>query len=191
MNMIIAKLTSIVQELKRRVFLLISIGKVHRVDDSKDLQQLQIEAMPGEIHDSVVKFGHYGLATHPKPGSDAIVLFPRGERNQGIVIAIEDKRFRFKSLAPGEVALYTDEGDHIYFRRDKTLAIQTRQLNIQATDKVRIQTPQLEVTGDILDKADTNQITFAKMREQFDNHQHLTEQGSLTSTPIGTTTSKN
>ena len=87
------------------------------------------------------------------------------------------------------MALYTDEGDYLYFRRDRMLEIRTRQLNIQATDKVRIQTPQLEVTGDILDKVDNNGMTMANMRTQFDGHQHLTEQGSLTSKPVSSATS--
>ena len=55
-------------------------------------------------------------------------------------------------MAAGEVALYTDEGDHIYFKRKQTLEIQTRILHIKATEKVQIESPLLEVTGDVVDQ---------------------------------------
>lgn len=65
------------------------------------------------------------------------------------------------------MALYTDEGDHIYFRRGNSIEIQTRTLHINATDKVRINSPLLEVSGDVVDQASQDGKSMAEMRTEF------------------------
>ena len=48
------------------------------------------------------------MTSHPLPGADALVLAVGGIR-QHPVILIDDRRYRVRELAEGEVCLYTDE----------------------------------------------------------------------------------
>jgi phage gp45-like len=64
-------------------------------------------------------FQHYGLTSRPLPGAEIIII---REGNHIIAIGSDDRRYRL-AVEEGEVALYTDEGDKIHLKRDKTIHI--------------------------------------------------------------------
>ncbi len=108
----------------------------------------------------------YGVASARRaPGSDAVALFATGDRSNAVIIATGNQRARLRGLQPGEVALYTDEGDYVKLSRGKIIEI-----NCQT--KVRIETPRLEVTGDIIDHCDEQPHTDADMRRIYNTHTH-------------------
>lgn len=113
----------LLQPLYRRIMLLGARATVENSDDTGSVQKVQISALQDEVLDDVERYGAYGFASRPKPGAAAIALFLGGNRNNGVVIATEDATCRKKGLQPGEVALYTDEGDEIYFQRGHNIAI--------------------------------------------------------------------
>jgi phage baseplate assembly protein V len=51
----------------------------------------------------------------------AVILPVGGKTSHGIVIATEHGSYRLKALAPGEVALYTDEGAKIVMKRGRLI----------------------------------------------------------------------
>ena len=62
---------------------------------------------------------HYGFTSRPKAGAEIIII---NEGNHYLGIASDDRRYRL-ALEDGEVALYTDEGDKVHLKRDKTIEI--------------------------------------------------------------------
>lgn len=79
---------------------------------------------------------HYGYTSRPKAGAEVIFIRQGG---QFIVIGSDDRRYRI-SLAEGEVALYTDEGDKIHLKRNRII-------EIIGGEKVIINTKVAEVTA--------------------------------------------
>lgn len=64
-------------------------------------------------------FQHYGFTSRPLSGAEIIIIH---EGNHYLAIASDDRRYRL-AVENGEVALYTDEGDKIHLKRDKTIEI--------------------------------------------------------------------
>ncbi len=172
------KLNQWIAPLKRRVLLMVSRAILRRVNDNSSLQQVQISLLADELRDQVEHFQSYGFTSHPNVGAECAVVFVVGNRDHGLVLAIDDRRYRLKPLKrryrlkplkQGEVALYTDEGDKIHLQRNRTICIETQTLSIQASQKITLNTPVLEVTGEI---QDGSQTTLSMMRDRYNNHAH-------------------
>ena len=113
------------------------------VNAKRKLQTLQIRMLAGELKDDVEHMEPYGYTSCPQPGAEGVALFSGGDRSHGVVIVIADRRFRLQGLKPGEVALYTDEGDKIHFERGHKLTFKTGTLNVEASEEVHFKTPSL------------------------------------------------
>ena len=124
----------------RRVALMVSRAVVELVDDTKRMQTLQASALADEVHDGVERFQNYGFTACPHPGAEGIAVSVGGTRDHLVVIAVDDRRYRLKALAEGEVAIYTDEGDRIVIRRGGTI-------QVVAATKLQIQAPAVEMSG--------------------------------------------
>lgn len=105
--------------MRRRVMLMVGRAVVRAIDDSRGRQQMQIELLAGELRGAVERMQQYGFTSHPHPGADAAAVFVAGNREQGIIVAVDDRRYRLTGLAVGEVALYDDLGNVVALRRDK------------------------------------------------------------------------
>ncbi len=127
--------------LARRVRLMVGRGVLALVNDGLKMQGVQVQLLAGEVRD-LERFQDYGFTSVPHGGAEVAAMFIDGDRNHGIAIRIDDRRYRVKGLQAGEVAIYTDEGDKIVFKRGRVV-------EITAGTKVRMVTPLLECTGDI------------------------------------------
>ena len=99
--------------MERRLSMLAARAVVRLVNDRAARQRLQLEILADELQDDVERAQDYGFTSHPLPGCDAFLLCGGGVREQAVAVAVDDRRHRPTDLAPGEVALYTDEGDRI------------------------------------------------------------------------------
>lgn len=139
---------------------------------------------PGESFTDREYFQHYGYTSRPLAGAEGILL---KQDNNIILIASDDRRYRV-TLAKGEVALYTDEGDHIHMKRGRLVEINTRELKIMASQKVTMDTPLVETTGqikadlDIADQVTGTGRSMKSMREVYNLHNHM-ETGGTTNVP--------
>jgi phage baseplate assembly protein V len=124
-------------------------GTVALADSMRKLQSLQVRLLAGEVKDQMEHFEPYGFTAAPLAGAEVLAGFMDGDRSHGVVIVIADRRFRLQGLQAGEVALYTDEGDHIHFKRGRIIEIETGTLNVKATDSVNFDTPLITQTGRI------------------------------------------
>ena len=97
------------RELRRRVMLMIGRAVLTVVDDTKRMQNVQVRGPAGGDHRRRRAVpACTDITSHPLPGADALVLAVGGIR-QHPVILIDDRRYRVRELAEGEVCIYTDE----------------------------------------------------------------------------------
>lgn len=185
--------------LRRRVKLLISRAVGRLVDPDTLLQTLQLEVLKGEVLDGVEHMEGYGRTANPPDGFEALTASLGGDRSHTVCISAFHRQFRLTGLAGGEVALYDDQGQAIHLKRDKTIHIYgcdtlTADIGVQATitcplvtlaasTKVRMETPLLEVTGEIMDNCGTNTNAMSDMRQIYDTHDHPGDSGGTTGAP--------
>ena len=124
-------------------------GVVALGNSASKLQSLQLRLLAGEVKDNVEHLEPYGFTACPLAGSEALAGFIGGDRSHGVVIVVADRRFRLQGLEPGEVALYTDEGDKFHFKRGRVIDLETVTLNVKASDSVNFDTPLIRATGRI------------------------------------------
>ena len=126
------------EPLRRRIALLVGRAIVTLIDDTTGLQQAQVSLLAGEIRDKIDRMQQYGFTSVPLPGAQGAAVFIGGDREHGVLICTDDARYRLKNMASGEVAIYTDQGDKIHFKRGGTI-------EIVASSKVTINGTSLEV----------------------------------------------
>ncbi|QXI55817.1 MULTISPECIES: phage baseplate assembly protein V [Pseudomonas] len=129
-------------------------GTVVLVDALKKMQSLQMRLTAGELKDNAEHFEPYGFTSNPLAGAEVLTAFIGGDRSHAVVLVAADRRYRIQSMKPGEVAIYTDEGDKIHFKRGRIIDIETGTLNIKATTAVNFETPVINQTGQIVSVGD-------------------------------------
>ncbi|RTY77176.1 phage baseplate assembly protein V [Pseudomonas marginalis] len=131
-------------------------GVVALANSASKLQSLQLRLLAGEVKDQVEHLEPYGFTACPHAGAEALAGFIGGDRSHGVVIVVADRRFRLQGLSSGEVAMYTDEGDKLHFKRGRIIDIETVTLNVKATESVNFDTPLIKTTGRI--ESDGDQV---------------------------------
>lgn len=129
-------------------------GVVALVDAGRKLQGLQMRLTADEVKDGMEHFEPYGFTSNPLPGAEGLAAFLGGDRSHGVVVCVADRRFRLQALKSGEVAIYTDEGDCLHFKRGRLIEIQTLTLKVKAETAVEFDTPVIRTTGQIVSKGD-------------------------------------
>ena len=138
----------------RRIRLLVSRGVLKLVDDSLKLQGVQLGLLGGQPA-WAERFQEYGYTSHPHPGAEAIVAAVGGARSHLAAIAVDDRRYRVTNLQPGEVCLYTDEGDEIRMKRGRIISV-------IAGSKLDVTAPEVVVTASTSVTFDTPIATFTQ-----------------------------
>jgi len=135
----------LLKPLSNRVMLMVARGVLKLSNDSGGLQTAQVSLLEDELRDKVERVQDYGFTSNPLPGAEAITLFVGGNRDHGLIIKVDDRRYRLNGLKGGEVAIYTDEGDSIHLKRDNEIEFTTKKLIINAEDEVTINTKSFDV----------------------------------------------
>ncbi len=133
---------------------LLARGTVVLANSANKLQSLQMRLTAGEVNDDMEHFEPYGFTSNPLAGAEGIATFLGGDRSHAVVLVVADRRYRLKALAAGEVAIYTDEGDKIHFKRGRVIDIDTATLNIRASSGINIDSPTLSMSGKIVSQGD-------------------------------------
>lgn len=132
------------------------------------IKRISASGRSGESFSNRESFQHYGFSSMPKGGAEVIIY---REGNHIVVVAEDDRRYRI-ALESGEVALYTDEGDHVHLKRGRVVEIVTETLVIKAGTKVRLETPLVEATGEVIDLSSSDGRSMSSMREVYSGHTH-------------------
>jgi len=171
-----------IQRLHQRLLHAIGRGRVTTGNDSGPVQTQQIRLGADEIKDDVPRLAEFGFTSMPPVGSDAVLVFIGGDRSNGAIVATGHQASRPRGLKEGETMIYTQDGKSIYLTADGGVVIEANgqdvtvngaiNVTINATGKVRMVTPLLEVTGDIIDNAGSNSHNMAQMRSIYNGHDH-------------------
>ena len=157
-------------------------GVVVLGNSARKLQSLQLRLLAGEVKDNMEHLEPYGFTASPLEGAEALAGFIGGDRSHGVVIVVSDRRFRLQGLKPGEVAMYTDEGDRIHLKRGRIIDIETVTLNVKATDSVNFDTPLIKTTGRIESAGDQVAGGVSQIDHPHDGVQKGTDQSGP---PVG------
>lgn len=124
-----------------------SIGAVtvNLTDDDADHQALQVEGLADETLADLPYLQLYGFAHRPFPGAQGVLAAAGGAREQGIIIAVGDRRYRLKGLADGEVALYDDQGQSIQLKRDGIEISTELKVTLTAGGDVNLTAPKVTI----------------------------------------------
>lgn len=128
-----------VRDLGNRVMMMFGRGVLRGVNDANGRQQLQVELLKDELRDGVEHMQNYGFTSHPT-GGDVAVAFIGGNREQGIVLVVDDRRYRIP-LEAGEVAIYDDQGNKIELLRDM--------VKVTAVQHVEVVAPTIKLVGNL------------------------------------------
>jgi len=104
--------------LSRRLRLMTSRAVLSLISDATGMQIVQVKLLDGEVRDGIERVQNYGFTSVPHPGAEAIYLSLGGDRDHGIVITADDRRYRINGLRGGEAAIYDDLGQKVHLTRD-------------------------------------------------------------------------
>lgn len=179
------ELSRLVAPLARRIRLMAARAVITLIDDAAKLQSAQVKLLADEVRDRVERFQQYGFTAVPLPGAEGVYLSLGGTRDHGVLICVDDRRYRPKGLQGGEAAMYNHLGDIIHIKADRSIGI------IAAT-KITITTPLVEFSGNLQvagsivaqgDISDQGNKSMAGMRATFNGHTHPGDSGGTTGAP--------
>lgn len=183
-------MTDMSHKLAARIGNLVARGTVAAVNAVRKLQALQVRLLADEIQDGLEHFEPYGLTAAPHPGAEAIAVFLDGDRSNGVVVAVSDRRYRVAGLQSGEVAVYDDLGHVVRLTRSGIVidgggdAVTVTHASAITLDAPTVRcTGQLVADGDILDNGTHS---AAALRAAYDAHHHTDSRGGLTTPPTPT-----
>jgi phage baseplate assembly protein V len=113
---VIRAINKLTAPLARRVNLMVARGVLSLVNDAAKMQGVQVKLLSGEVRD-MERFQNYGFTSQPHAGAEVAAVFVGGNRDHGVVLAVDDRRYRVKALQSGEVAIYDDLGHKITLTR--------------------------------------------------------------------------
>ena len=107
----------------RKLRNIVARGVVDLADDSRKMQENQVRLLEGELISNAERAQQYGFSSHPLPGAECFVVFCGAAREHPVILAVDDRRYRVKDSKPGEVVIYTDEGDTITLKRGNVIEV--------------------------------------------------------------------
>ncbi|WP_353191417.1 phage baseplate assembly protein V [Pandoraea pnomenusa] len=159
--------------LARRILLTLGRGAVTLVDDTAPVQTIQARLNGAESIPDMPRFAEYGFTSFPPDGTQVVIGFKNGDRNDGIVIATSNGKFRLTGLSSGEVAIHDNRGQSVYLTKSGIVVNGGGlPMKIVNTPEVMADTPMFKCTGEILDNCNTNTRTMSGMREVANDHTH-------------------
>jgi len=109
----------LLEPIKNRIRMILNRALVVMVNDGTPIQLLQISIMKDEVKSGVERLQDFGFTSNPKSGAETLVAFLNGNKDQGIIIKVDDSRYRKKNLDPGNSAMYNSEGVSIHLEGKK------------------------------------------------------------------------
>lgn len=168
------QLNKLTEDIRNRMRLAIGRAILAAVSDAGAIQTAQADCLADETHDDVERIQEYGFTSVPLVGAEAVLVFPGGNRDHGLIIATDDRRYRLSGLQSGEVAIYTNNGDKIVIRADGTIEV-VASTKVQITSPLVTMSGNLQVQGDIVahgDISDHDTESMLGMRQVYNTHVH-------------------
>jgi len=180
----IPELADFSRQFWRRIQLTVGRGRITGTDDTGTVQTVQAQLNALETRDGTPRLAEFGFTSNPPAKSDVVFLFLSGNRSNGVAIATNHQPSRPTGLQPGEVQVYDLWGKSIYFTENDGIVIDAKNtpitvnnattVTINASSEVVLNTPKLQVNGDIVATGDiTDKVrSMAADRSLYDQHGH-------------------
>ena len=138
-------LSKMLAPLARRLRLSSGRAILTRIDDAAGVQGVQVSLLEGEMRDKVTRFQQFGFTSHPPAGCAGVFIALGGDRDHGVIVATDDRRYRVKGLEAGETAVYTHDGTIVHLKKDG-------EIEMTPARRVTITAPDVEMSGNLLVK---------------------------------------
>lgn len=135
----------LLRPIRNAIMLMVNRAVLRLVNDGTGLQTVQATVLADETLDGVEHFQHYGFTAHPHPGAECVALSANGRRSNLIIVAIDDRRYRLRPLAEGEVAVHDDQGRVVHLTRSGIRMYAPDDITIYAGGKLRLEGEQVEI----------------------------------------------
>jgi phage baseplate assembly protein V len=146
------------QRIGRGLALMVGRCIITASKDAGAFRLLQADRLADETDDDMEHFGQWGLASRPLDGAEAIVVSVGGVRSHGVVIAVEDRRYRLKALEKGEVALFDDLGQVVKLGREQLSVYSPNPIRLESETSIELAAPEVKITANAatIDADDTH-----------------------------------
>lgn len=169
-----------ISRLYRALKMVTGIGRVTGMADDGLTQTLQVKT-PLDVMD-VRRLAEFGFTSAPPEGSDVLVVSLGGDRSSSVVISTNHKKSRLTGLNSGETAIYnidgmfvklTESGVEVEAQGKDVTVTNATTVTINAADGVVMNTPMLQVSGDIVDNTGSgNSSSMKDLRDGHNSHTH-------------------
>ena len=174
-------MNDVLTRLYRRITMLVGIGRTTGItDDSGTTQTLQYKT-PFDVRGDTLRMTEFGFSSGLPAGSDVLILSLGGDRSSQVIVATNHGSTRYGNLNPGETVIYDAKGKAVLLGKDRLTVkcagqdievLEALNATITASVKVRLETPLVESTGDIVDNCESNQVSMKALREAYNRHGH-------------------
>ncbi len=113
----------LISPLRTKIFLLLGRGIVKALKTDEGTQLIQVVGLEGETISDIERMEEYGFTAVAQTDSEAVIGFLNGNREQGLVLCINDRRYRPKDLNSGEVCVYDKNGSKILLTENGDILI--------------------------------------------------------------------
>ena len=120
----LSDLSKLLAPLRNRIANMVARAVVQLVDDGEGVQVVQLSVLDGETRDGVERLQNYGFTSVPKSGAEAAVVFVGGRREHGLVVAVDDRRYRISGLTAGETCVYDATGSKVTLHDDGSMDLE-------------------------------------------------------------------
>lgn len=168
------------RHLALRIASMLGVGRITAMNDSGDTQSVQYQT-PLEVA-SANRLAEFGFSSGLPVGTDVVLAFLGGDRSNPVVIATNHQGYRHADLQSGETVMYNQWGLHIKLT-EKGIVIDAKGQDVTVnnaknliatvTEQVKLITPKLLVTGDVIDNCETNVKTLKQLRDAHNEHDHV------------------
>lgn len=162
----------------QRFLNLIGIGRATLVDDSGDLQVMQVTegaiggGMTDRITDKVQRVSEFGFSSVPPIDSEVLVIRRNGERALSIVIGTSHRPSRPRDLKAGDTVIYDERGRKISLTEDGIeIDGAGGPVTVINATKVRCECT-IETTGDVVANVDGASVSLTKLAKAYNAHVH-------------------
>ncbi|HGY5200600.1 MULTISPECIES: phage baseplate assembly protein domain-containing protein [Klebsiella/Raoultella group] len=167
------------RHIANRIASMLGVGRVTAMQDTGGTQSVQYQT-PLEVA-SAHRLAEFGFSSGLPVGTDVVLAFLGGDRSNPVVIATNHQGYRHSDLSPGETVMYnqwglyiqlTEDGISIDAKGQDVTVNNAKNLTATATEQVKLITPKLLVTGDVIDNCETNDKTLKQLRDAYNDHDH-------------------
>lgn len=167
------------RKIANRIASMLGVGRVTSMQDTGGTQSVQYQT-PLEVA-SAYRLAEFGFSSGLPVGTDVVLAFLGGDRSNPVVIATNHQGYRHSDLSPGETVMYNQWGLYIQLTeagisidaKGKDVTVNNaKKLTATATEQIKLITPKLLVTGDVIDNCETNNKTLKQLRDAYNGHDH-------------------